>query len=251
MQTSHVPIALRCLGIFGTLKLLTSRRLIHRILPSCTTVLRFRDYSYPFHFRHATTDKYVIDEVLLLSQYDCLVDLPNVRTIVDVGANIGTASVFFLNAYPEATLVALEPDPGNFELLRKNISYYHPRAVALRIALWDRPEELTIDRGNLRDGGEWSFQVRSKGASDIAEVQGITLPDLMLEQNLQTIDILKIDIEGAERYIFRQSALPWLERVRTIAIELHDDECRELFLTTISPFGGYVSRHGEVTVWRH
>jgi tRNA1(Val) A37 N6-methylase TrmN6 len=100
--------------------------LIHRILPSCTTALRLRDYPYLFHFCHATTDKYVIDEVLLLLQYDCLLGLPNVQTIVDVGADIGTASVFLLNAYSEPTLIALEPDIGNFEFLQKNISDYYP-----------------------------------------------------------------------------------------------------------------------------
>jgi FkbM family methyltransferase len=192
----------------------------------------------------------VIAEVLIHSQYQCLSGLSSVRTIVDAGANIGTASIFLLRTYPDATVIALEPEPGNFEILQKNLSYYSPRAIPVRKALWHHPEVLSLARGSFRDGGEWSTQVKSTGDRGADTVEGVTLPDLMAAHKLTTIDILKVDIEGAERFIFREDVSAWLDKVRCIAIELHDRECRELFNRATSHLSGTISRHGEVTLWR-
>jgi len=64
------------------------------------------------------------------------------------------------------------------------------------------------------------------------------------------IDILKIDIERAERTVFRESARAWLDRVRVIAIELHDAECEDAFRRAVERFPAEVTRAGELTVWR-
>jgi FkbM family methyltransferase len=154
-----------------------------------------------------------------------------------------------LNEYPQATIVALEPDPGNFAVLQKNLAPYGARAMALRCALWYRREDLAIDRGLFRDGGAWSFQVRPTNGSGIAEVEGVTLVDVMQRYGLKTIDILKIDIEGAERYVFEDSISASLSKIGLIAIELHDEACRNVFLGSVGPLNGRLSRHGEVTLW--
>lgn len=249
MLLKHVPRAIDRFGLGDALKLLTSRKRLRRWLPDWTTRISIRDYPYPFHFRHATTDKYIIADVLLDAQYECLMALDGVRTIVDVGANIGTTSVVLLNEYPQATIVALEPDTGNFSVLQKNLAPYGARAMALRCALWHRCEELAIDRGHFRDGGAWSFQVRPTNAGDIAEVEGVTLVDVMQRFGLKTIDILKIDIEGAEQYVFESSVSASLPKIGRIAIELHDEACRNVFLRSVGPLNGRLSQHGEVTLW--
>jgi FkbM family methyltransferase len=249
MRITETSAAVTRFGVSGTLKLLASRRRLRRVLPSWTRRVRLRDYPFPFHFRHATTDKYVIVEVLLREQYDCLRGQPNVRTIVDVGANIGTASVFLLNAYPDASVIAIEADRGNFEVLQRNLAPYGPRARALHLALWHRSEMLMLDRGSFRDGGEWSFQVKS-ACNSAAEVRGVTLPQLMAEQELSSINILKVDIEGAERYVFDRTLSRCLPRIDTLAIELHDPECRDVFFRATAGVAGDCDRHGEVTVWR-
>ena len=187
--------------------------------------------------------------MLLDAQYQCLMALNEVRTIVDVGANIGTTSVVLLNEYPEALIVALEPDPGNFAVLQKNLAPYGNRAMTLRCALWYRREELAIDRGHFRDGGAWSFQVRPTNGGDTAEVEGVTLADIMQRYGLKTIDILKIDIEGAERYVFEASVSAFLPKIGRIAIELHDEACRSVFFRSVGSLNGRLSQHGEVTLW--
>jgi FkbM family methyltransferase len=97
----------------------------------------------------------------------------DVQTVVDVGANVDAAFVFLLNEYPGARLIALEPDAGNFEMLRRNLSYYGSRATAFRQAFWHWAEPLAIDRGHFRDGGEWSIQVKG-GATFVGDVAGVT-----------------------------------------------------------------------------
>jgi len=249
MLLKHVPAAIDRFGVGGALKLLASRKRFRHWLPEWTTRVSIRNYPHPFHFRHATTDKYIMADVLLDAQYACLMGRDGVRTILDIGANIGTASVVFLNEYPQATVVALEPDPGNFAILQRNLAPYGDRAIASRCALWHRSEALAIDRGHFRDGGAWSFQVRSSHGSD-SEVEGVTLSEVMRRHGIENIDILKIDIEGAERYVFEGSVAACLPRITRIAIELHDEACRKAFLASVEPLDGGLSQHGEVTLWQ-
>jgi FkbM family methyltransferase len=187
--------------------------------------------------------------VLIDDSYACLLGVPDVKVIVDAGANIGAASVFLLEAYPEAVLIALEPDAGSFEILQRNLAYYGARAHALRTALWDRPAALGMDRGRYLDGREWTFQVRPSVDGD-AEVESTTIPGILDAFHVHHIDILKIDIERAERTVFQESARAWLDRVRVIAIELHDAECEDAFHSAVAPFPAEVTRVGELTLWR-
>ncbi len=71
----------------------------------------------------------------------------------------------------------------------------------------------------------------------------------MDEFHIDFIDILKIDIEGAERFVFDKASPEWIKNVRCIAIELHDSECRERFLSAVSSYDAKLSRHGEVNLW--
>jgi FkbM family methyltransferase len=192
----------------------------------------------------------VIAEVFVKSQYACLGGLTNVKTIVDAGANIGATSVYLLEVYPSAHVIAIEPDPYNFQMLQKNLADYGSRVSCLRSALWGTEAELRILRGAFRDGGEWSCQVTPSLTACESDVRALTVSKLMDDFNLKMIDILKVDIEGAEREVFRGSSAEWLRRTRTIAIELHDAECRTRFTQAIAPFQATVKAFGEVTCWR-
>ena len=248
MHLKHFPAAVSRFGVGDALKLMASRRVLEPFLPDWTRRISVQNYPHRFYYRHATTDKYVVADVLLDDQYQCLVGLPEVRTIFDLGANIGATSVFLLNAYPAARVIALEPDRGNFGMLRRNLEPYGRRATTICGALWHRRERLAIDRGHFRDGGEWSFQVKP-ATSDDSEVDGLTLGDLMDRAGVDTIDILKIDIEGAEEQVFESGTSGCLSKVARIAIELHSPGCREVFFRSVAPFAGRSSQYGEVTLW--
>ena len=54
------------------------------------------------------------------------------------------------------------------------------------------------------------------------------MPDLIQSQDISQIDILKVDIEGAERALFSTPQDEWIKHVRTIAIETHGSQCLDV-----------------------
>ena len=234
----------------SALALIVGRRLQQNPARSRPATLRRRGHGHPpFHIRTRSSDPKAVTQVLVDGEYAPITNIPDVRVIVDAGANIGAASVFLLEAYPEATVIAIEPDPGNFEVLQRNLTYYGPRAIALHAALWDHRTSLAIGRGHYRDGGAWTFEARP-GRGDDEEVDATTVPDLLAQFGLARIDILKVDIERGERAVFQASARAWLDRVRVIAIELHDADCRATFDRAVAPWPADVTEAGALTVWR-
>jgi FkbM family methyltransferase len=242
--------SVRRFGWRGATELLAARQLRGHTPWSSPSTLRLRSHGRrPCHFRHRSSDASVITDVLVDDAYACLLGVPDVRVVVDAGANIGATSVFLLEAYPDATLIALEPDPGSFEVLQRNLAHHGSRAHAMRAALWDEPAALAIDRGKFRDGRAWTFQVRQSTGGDV-DVDSVTIPGILEAFHVPEIDILKIDIERAERIVFQENARAWLGRVRVIAIELHDPECENAFHRAVAPFRAEVTRVRDLTVWR-
>jgi len=139
--------------------------------------------------------------------------------IIDAGANIGLASIFFANKCPEAKIISIEPEAENFRLLTKNTAPY-PNIVPVQAALWDKNETIHIvDPGH----GFWGFVTRKACLSDryLHSVEGLTIDKIMEEYRLASIDILKIDIQGAEKEVFRDTS-SWIGKVRALIIELHE-----------------------------
>lgn len=138
------------------------------------------------------------------------------RFIVDAGANCGMTAVFYANRYPQARIIAIEPEPSNFAALGKNSAPY-PQITPICAALWNQDGEVDLFPGwpKTAKWGKWGFRVRDGKGS-----RAITVPTLMREFSLETIDVLKIDVEGAEREIF--ATCDWMENVKFLAIELHD-----------------------------
>ena len=173
--------------------------------------------SHPVHVRIKTTDEDVYRDTLLEPQY--AFDLPfEPQTIIDAGANIGTAAIYFALTFPRARIIALEPEPSNFSLLARNVAPY-PRITPVQAALWNRDGEISLGHPAPQTSAreKWAF-VTHEGAG--AKVRALTLGSLMREMGIRSIDVLKMDIEGAEREVFE--GCEWLEAVRCMMIELHD-----------------------------
>jgi FkbM family methyltransferase len=171
----------------------------------------------PVHLRVGTTDVSTYGEILLRGEYDF--DLPfSPKAIVDAGANIGMASIYFVHRYPEAKIIAVEAEASNFAVLARNVKPY-PAIVPVHAALWNQDGEISVSKPDPASGasGNWGFVTR-QGAG--AKVRAITMRTLMEEMQIQTVDLLKVDIEGAEKEVFE--ACDWIEGVRCFMIELHD-----------------------------
>ena len=177
----------------------------------------------PIYLRARTTDALVLKEFLLHGNFDFAPHVtPPPRFIVDAGANIGLISAFLATRFPEARIVALEIDPGNFEALRRNARPY-PRVTPVHAGLWSLATTLTIANP---DSGEWAYRAKEQPEegehrSD-QSVPALTVADLMRQFDAREVDVLKVDIEGGELEVFGPAAEEWVDRVGLIAVELHE-----------------------------
>jgi FkbM family methyltransferase len=148
---------------------------------------------------------------------------PHPEIIIDAGANIGLASIYFANKFPDAKIFAIEPEESNFKLLQKNSAPYK-NIIPLQAALWNRNEEICVIDSGL---GKWGFMTEEKMADGDRKrnfchyIKGKTVDSIMRDYSVQRIDILKIDIEGAEKEVFSDTS-SWIEKVDAIIIELHE-----------------------------
>jgi hypothetical protein len=109
---------------------------------------------------------------------------------------------------------------------------------------------LVLDKGNWRDGREWTTQVRlaKEEATPSEFIDGYDMLTLIDLCGTAEIDLLKIDIEGSELELFSRNTESWLPRVRNLCIELHSPDCEAIFFRALSDCSYDLSRTGELTV---
>ena len=176
--------------------------------------------AHPVRLRIGTTDVATYRQVLVSRQYDF--DEPDhARFIIDAGANIGLSAVFFANRFPEAKIIAIEPEDSNYRMLCENAAPY-PGIRPVRAALWRDNEDLFLfDKGHGNHGFQISEDSKDKG-SRVGAVLGLTVDAIMREAGVEKVDLLKIDIEGAEREVF-EGCSDWIRKVGVLMVELHDE----------------------------
>lgn len=172
--------------------------------------------------RANTSDVACLEKVFIDEEYRLPADANPVfairpKLIVDAGANIGMATLYFAHLFSDARIVAVEPEASNFTLLKGNCAGL-TNVTVKNAALW--PERTQLQLASA-DRGNWGFSVQ-EALDDRSPIASITVPELLAESGMPRIDLLKLDIEGAERALFAESCEEWLPRVGTIVIELHD-----------------------------
>jgi FkbM family methyltransferase len=156
-------------------------------------------------------------EVLIHGDYD-VSSKEEVRTIVDLGANAGQASTLLRDRFPDALIIAVEPDPDTARLAARNLNGgSRTRVVAAAVTDHDGTTPFT----RL---GKWSWGSNvfaAWGASDApqVEVRSLRLGTLLDEHGLERVDLLKVDVEGAELMALTSDNA--LDRVRWVIGELH------------------------------
>lgn len=190
--------------------------------------------------RLGTSDILAYEQVLAEREYDF--DLPgSPRTIVDAGANIGLTSIFFANKFPDAKIVAVEPEASNFAVLTRNVAPY-PNVIPICAALWNRDCGMGIL--SWGEGDHWGYRV-TEGST---ECRGMTVRTLMKETGIDSIDLFKADIEGAEKEVFSEPG--WVKGIPVVIIELHDHikpGCREAVEIPLANY--HRSIRGELTMY--
>jgi len=134
------------------------------------------------------------------------------EVIIDGGANIGLATLYFKRSTPSTKVIAIEADPSIVKILRENVERFELENVEIvEGALWDVLEKVSF-APDQADGGS---VVDSK--SESLAVSTLLLSELI---GNRSIDFLKLDIEGAEQRVLEE-ARSSLERVEQVYVEYH------------------------------
>jgi FkbM family methyltransferase len=215
--------------------------------------LTLPDFPAPIWLRGGTVDVRLFMEVLahreydisytaqgkdLRRRYDAMIASGIQPLIIDCGANIGLSCVWYARQFPEAKIVAVEPDQSNLEIAAKNLAAY-PNVTLVSGGIWDTTSRLSIVNP---DAEPWAFRVEEGEGS---------IPAFTIEQlsKGEQIFLVKVDIEGAEKELFRSNT-GWMDRTDLIAIELHDWLLPNLgtsqpFMKAIAGRPHEVAMHGE------
>lgn len=193
-----------------------------------------------FAVRPFTSDIRVLRQVFIDNEYSQVIDLSksarlDIKYIVDCGANIGATTLYLKKHFEHAYVIAVEPDAGNFSCLERSIWLNNLSHVFTeKKGIWYRPARLEISTG-FRSGENWAFEVTE---SPSGKIEAVSINDLIAKYNWPHVDILKIDIEGTERYLIadgREAFSDLLGMTKILAIEIHEEyNIYEAFFTFLS-----------------
>lgn len=170
------------------------------------------------------SDIRVFKQIFVDNEYDSL-NLPEAaKTIIDLGANIGLSALFFIKKFPNSHIVAVEPDAINFSIMEKNLEKFSKSISFLQAAIWPTDGEVSLveeddDHASL---GAWGYRTEASNGNSGLSVKAVTIPTIMKQYGMDFVDILKVDIEGAEYELFEKNYEDWIDKVGLIIIETHD-----------------------------
>lgn len=144
--------------------------------------------------------------------------------IIDCGANIGLSVIYMKRQYPNAEMIAFEPDDTNFKLLSKNTDSFGYGDVSLH------KEAIWIDNTMLRfsSQGTMTSKIETEASANTIEVKAVRLKDFLNRE----VDFLKIDIEGAEYQVLCDIA-DKLHHVKNMFLEYHGTFAQNKELTAV------------------
>ncbi|MDF5737287.1 MULTISPECIES: non-ribosomal peptide synthetase [unclassified Nostoc] len=233
-------------------------------LPNGMTIAHLNKTETEFLYQEIFTDQSYLQHGITLDEGDC---------IFDVGANIGLFSLFAAQACPKVKIYAFEPIPPVFELLRLNAELYNLDAKVFNIGLSGETKSaeftyypnVSVISGRFADASEEKEVVKSfllkqhAGTGNATTVSQEVLDELLVERlqseqftcqlktisqiieenQIERIDLLKIDVEKSERDVLTGiQERDWL-KIQQIIVEVHDINGRLTEITELLKFHGY------------
>ncbi len=180
--------------------------------------LFLRDYNY--------SDYDVFKQIFNYKEYQIILDLfklnavfSNQKIIIDAGANIGLTTLFFANSLLDYKIFSIEPSSDNFKMCEKNIQ--NSNVKLYERALSEKENMRYSVERDFRDKKDWSITTKRDVAGGVI---GISISEIIKDNALKYISLLKIDIEGAERFIFnKENNLSYLKITQIVTLEIHDE----------------------------
>jgi FkbM family methyltransferase len=175
----------------------------------------------------------VLWDSMCIDQYEIEEDRDTIETILDIGSNIGTTVIAFYYKFPNAKIYAFEPDPHNFKRLQENVSLLPDtsRIILNNVAVSDVHGEVLDFYVSAKN--HWSSSLSKRKETDVkVTVKTTSLDGFCKEQNILSIDLVKMDIEGAESKAL--DSFDQLNSVKYFLGEIHpgimDDSIMEFIL---------------------
>lgn len=175
-------------------------------------VVQYR--GWPIHLCDGPSFLSAWDEIFVNRIYEIPVPAGKIPVLVDAGANIGLAALYWKLRYGDLCYLGFEPDPVVAACCRKNLQSWHMGGELIEAALGAEDRTATFlleggDAGRLAEGGV------------VASARIANVPVQRLATRLpETVDLLKIDVEGAEAEVLDDVA-PLLDRIGAIFVEWH------------------------------
>jgi FkbM family methyltransferase len=218
----------------------------------CSCDVRANGEAYEVLARPQAGDPSVIREVLMRETYSAVLQLLPERPlrVVDVGAHIGMFTLWLSRRVQLESVVCFEPDPESFKLCRFNLAHLSMASIQ-PVAVGSHASRATIHidpHGSSRSTLVEDLPGRSANTAS-AQITVIALPDWFEQHG--PIDLLKMDCEGAEWDLLRQSPRVFMYAA-TIIAELHDDpverRTHEDFRRALRDMGFRVLQHPHLFV---
>ena len=169
-------------------------------------------------------DSSIINEMWIVKPYfRHFAEIKDDSLIIDIGAHIGTFSIFSASQAKNVSVYSYEPCPDNFSLLRENIKLngLEEKIKPFNLAVWKEKgsHNLFIDNKYMQLATMCPKDNKTK-----ASVRCTTLEDIFRDNHIDKCDFLKIDCEGAEYEILMNASQECLRKIEVISIELHTKE---------------------------
>ncbi len=217
--------------------------------------------AFPLWVRAGTADPNPFRQVFLENQYEDMTEfVTDPKVILDLGANVGYATMWFAMHFPNAQVIAVEPLKANVERIRKQVenAKIEDRVVVIEAAISDRNQELEL----YMDAGEFFHTGASlspdhiyhnQTAKIVAKVECLSLDNLIEQYHLSQPDVIKIDIEGTETDLFSNVTPQFddiMTNVQVLAIELHGDQAAQIVHQYFDMNHWRFTENHEVTTFR-
>lgn len=177
--------------------------------PPC--LIHLKNLDHPILLRPGTADAGVLINNVIREEYGYITVDNNPKWMIDAGAYIGDSATYFLSKYAYLRVIALEPNPESYRMARLNLEAYGERVILLQKGLYSN------EQSQLFSGEETGAAVAGSGF----QIECTTIPALLEQYRIARVDILKMDIEGAEEAVFSLNPESWLSRIGLLMIEFH------------------------------
>jgi len=172
--------------------------------------------NHSLYLRPNTSDAQVLLDTFYHKYHLSPIPLKKESIIIDLGANVGYTMAHFAYLHPKSKIFGVELDFNNFELAKKNLSSLEKSCKIIHAAAWS-------ENGSVNYGGdqEWGFSIlNADSQNNIKKVSAKTLDVIFQEFNIDHVDYLKMDIEGAEKSVL-ENPEKWISKVRSMKLEIH------------------------------